>query len=357
MTDRIKYAHFDALSQLVADRVISARPHPGLPLTIYNYTVKATMTPLAEWTEPMKDCRGLILDRDGYIVGRPFRKFWNMSQVLDQVPVGELFAVWEKLDGSLGIVCSYAGERVVATRGSFESEQAVWFKRWMDAKHPGFTPSGETWLFEIIYPDNRIVVDYGDRKEGVLLAVMAPDGVELTDLFNGQIRFHSARCFDGIKDFAVINSDPQFAGEEGFVVKWANGFMAKVKADEYCRLHRLITQCSTRTIWELLRSGAGIQELVDRVPAEFAYWVAGVASGLQRKHDSLKIMTAYHMANYGTGATGAEFSRKEFALWAKQQEHPQLLFALLDGKGISDMCWKLVEPEWATPFRKESEDA
>lgn len=267
MTDRIKYAHFDALPQLVADRVISARPHPSLPLTILNYTVKAQMTPLAEWTEPMKDCRGLILDRDGY------------------------------------------------------------------------------------YPDNRIVVDYGDRKEGVLLAVMAPDGVELTDLFNGQIRFHSARRFNGIKDFAIINSDPQFAGEEGFVVKWANGFMAKVKADEYCRLHRLITQCSTRTIWELLRSGAGIQELVDRVPAEFKTWVENTANELKFQQSNLE--DGSRALFWSRNKT---WSRKEYAEWATTHTNPGILFALLDEKPISDMCWRLVEPKWATPFKSNGED-
>lgn len=73
MIDRIKYTHFDALPQLIADRVITARPHPTLPLTIHNYTIKAQMMPVAEWTQPMKDCRGLILDKDGYIVGRGSR--------------------------------------------------------------------------------------------------------------------------------------------------------------------------------------------------------------------------------------------------------------------------------------------
>jgi RNA ligase len=308
------------------------------------------MTPVAEWTEPMKDCRGLILDHEGYIVGRPFRKFWNMSQMLDQVPVGEPFTVWEKLDGSLGIVCSYAGDRVVATRGSFESEQAVWFKRWLDSKHPNFMPSGETWLLEILFPENRIVVDYGDRKEGVLLSVMSPDGQEMTEYFDLSTRFTKARRFDGIADFAIINFDPQFAGEEGFVVKWANGFRAKVKADEYCRLHRLITSCSTRTIWELLRSGSGIQELVDRVPAEFKQWVEKTAGYLNLAHATID------------AACGAAFlemvwaDRKDYASQVVGKPYANVMFALLDGKPTEDMIWKMIEPKWATPFRKESED-
>lgn len=97
MCDRIKYEHFDELPQLVADRIVSRRPHPRLPLNIYNYTVKGQMTPVSQWTDAMKYCRGLILDHDGYIVGRPFRKFWNYDQIIDQIPAGESFEVWEKL--------------------------------------------------------------------------------------------------------------------------------------------------------------------------------------------------------------------------------------------------------------------
>lgn len=303
--------------------------------------------PLSEWTEAMKDCRGLILDDAGEIVGRPFRKFWNMEQVADQIPP-EPFQVWEKLDGSLGIVCAYAGERIVATRGSFESDQAIWFKRWLDAKYSDFTPSGETWLFEILYPENRIVVDYGDRKEAVLLSVMSPDGVDLPGLFERCARFRRAKRFDGMTAFDAINTDPKFAGQEGFVVQWQSGFRAKVKLEEYKRLHRLITQCSTRTIWEMLRAGSGVQELLDRVPEEFGAWVREQVSALNSDwHDTFSgALTAF--AN-----SPCREPRKDFAEWAKKQQNCGLLFSLLDSKDIKDSVWKLVEPKWATPFRKD----
>lgn len=351
MCDRIKYEHFEELPQLVADKIVSCRPHPRLPLNIYNYTVRGQMTPIAQWTEAMMDCRGLILDHKGYVVGRPFRKFWNYEQMLDQIPSGESFEVWEKLDGSLGIACEYAGEVVCATRGSFESDQSKWFQYWIDTRYENFHPSGETWLFEIIYPENRIVVDYGNRSEAVLLAVMSPDGAEIPTLFDGCTRFTKARRFDGVTDFSAIDTDPQFAGEEGFVVKWSNGFMAKCKLTEYKRLHRLITQCSTRTIWELLRAGTGIKELVDRVPVEFAEWVNQQARELKFRQSNLEdeSRTLFWSRN-------KSWSRKEFAEWATTHTHPGLLFALLDDKPISDTCWRTVEPKWSTPFRKETEE-
>lgn len=342
----MKYSLLSELPELVSKKMISARRHATLPLTIYNYTVASQMTPPALWTEAMKDCRGLILDDDGEIIGRPFRKFWNLEQCAE-IPAGE-FSVWEKLDGSLGIACSYKGELVTATRGSFESDQARWFDGWLRQAHPDFIPRDETYMFEIIYPDNRIVVDYGDRTEAVLLGVMKDSGVDHWLSFDMETRFTKARRFHGLQEFGEINADPRFAGEEGFVVQWPCGFRAKVKLEEYKRLHRLITQCSTRTIWELLRTGSGIQELVDRVPVEFAEWVLSVAEGIRSKHESIR-----SMAQFSFSTAPRFITRKDFAEWALKQDNPNLMFALLDGKEITEQCWKLVEPKWATPFRKD----
>ena len=348
----MKYPHFEQLRQLQADRVISARPHPELPLVIYNYTIKAVFTPPCDWTEPMRDCRGLILDHAGNIVARPFSKFWNYSQVLGQVPAGEAFTVWEKLDGSLGIIAAYEGRRVVATRGSFDSDQAKWLGEWLDREHPDFLPAGETWLAEIIYPANRIVVDYGERAEAVLLAVMAKDGTELEHVFESSTRFNKARRFDGITDFSIVNSDPRFAAEEGFVVKWKSGLMAKIKADEYSRLHRLVTGCSNRTIWELLRTGKGVGEIVERVPTEFAEWVNTTADGLLADRARVE---AEARALFASAGPEVRATRKDFAAWVmgQKQVNTALLFGILDGRDIGDACWKLVEPKWFAPFRHD----
>ncbi len=344
----MKYPRLSELQDLVDRKLITRRPHPTLPIDIYNYTVTAQFAPIAEWTEAMKDCRGLILDRAGEIIGRPFRKFWNYEQVLGQIPA-EPFTVWEKLDGSLGILCEYAGELVCATRGSFESDQAKWLADYMRRRHKGWLPGDVTYLAEIIFPANRIVVDYGDREEPVLLAVMSKDGVDLPSLFENCARFRKAQKFD-LQDFSFVSEDPQFSGQEGFVVQWASGFRAKVKLEEYKRLHRLITQCSTRTIWEMLRAGSDTQELLDRVPAEFGEWVVNQIHSLSDAHANIR---------YGAMAAMEEAPpaepRKDFAMWAKQQKHPSLLFGLLDKRDITDPIWKLVEPKWSTPFRKEAE--
>lgn len=346
----MRYPYIDALQELVRLKVVSARPHPHLPLTVYNYTAKATSIPAREWGVALCDARGLILDKEYEIVGRGFRKFWNYSQVLDLIP-NEPFTVWEKLDGSLGIICSYAGEIVVATRGSFESTQAQWLNRWVKRKMPDLCPSGESYLVEILYPDNRIVVDYGKREDAVLLAVVGPDCKEIEPLFNLTNRFNKVRRYDGMTDFSIINTDQRFEGEEGFVVKWASGMMAKVKRDEYVRLHRLITQCSTRTIWELLRDGKSPDELIERVPGDFSEWVKGQVGLLLNMYASVLCEA---QRGFALAPRGVE--RREFAEYAKKQKYPSLLFSLLDDRSIELAIWKIVEPKWATPFRCGGDD-
>lgn len=354
------YEHMREITELLNKKLITRRAHPTLPLWIHNYTAGAQALPIKDWGPALCDCRGLILDYHNEVIGRPFAKFWNYEQVLDQIPEGP-FTVTEKLDGSLGIVCNYRGHLVVATRGSFESEQAQFAQKWLTAKtncdgSPAWMPiEGLTYLFEILYPENRIVVDYGDTRELRLLAVMMDDGQESLSTF------HAEKAFVKVRNFSpamVFNQDGTFApfetpGEEGYVVCWRGGFRAKVKFAEYCRLHRLITQVSTRTIWEMLRVGEGhkIKELTDRVPENFRDWVYATLNGLVKDFNDLRAQADMCFAERPRPGI---VTRAEYAAWVKTQPaNFGLLFALWDGKPIEDKLWKMVEPKWATPFHAE----
>lgn len=343
------YPRLSELPDLLTERLVSSRPHPHLPLRIYNYTAKAQFMPPAQWTPAMTECRGLILGPNGEVVARPFRKFWNLDQVLGQVPPGD-FEVWEKMDGWLGIVCYYAGERVVSTRGSFESQICPWLRSYFDSKHPHFYPEpGIAYCFEIIHPETRIVVDYHGAKHVSLLAVLDEEGRDVPRAFDLCTRFAKPRRYGGL-DFAAINGDPRFADQEGFVCVWPSGFRAKVKLDEYKRLHRLITNCSNRAIWDLLRTGSDLKELRERVPADFAAWFRAQARVL-KDHYAVTL----NQARLDWDLAPKNVPRREFAEWAKAQAYPGLLFRMLDRKPVEDMIWKLIEPKWERPFRTEGE--
>jgi len=346
------YEHLGSLQGLLNDKLITMRKHPTRDLVVYNYTAFAQSLKIHEWSPALCDCRGLILDGAGRVVGRPFRKFWNYDQVSDKIP-NLPFTVWEKLDGSLGIICNHRGKLVVSTRGSFESYQAKWAEKWLEEKLPGWVPmAGLTYLVEIIYPENRIVVDYGGAQTLKLLAVMEADGTENLAMFYAE-KWDKARGLPPNTLSSAIGPDPlNEPNKEGYVVRWANGFRAKIKFAEYVRVHRLITQVSTRSIWELLRAGKSTQELVDRVPWDFKKWVTGEIDRQLIGHAHIEITARLAFSKAGPFST-----RKSYAEWAKKQQFPGVLFALYDGKPIEDPIWKMVEPRslspGATPFRRE----
>lgn len=113
---------FDKIEKLIADGYIKREQHPSADLRILNYTVKTQFA--WHWTRETKACRGLIVDGKNRIIQRPFEKFFSVEQLADTPLPLEPFDVYEKLDGSLGILYWANDEPAIATRGSFVSDQA-----------------------------------------------------------------------------------------------------------------------------------------------------------------------------------------------------------------------------------------
>jgi len=95
--------------------------HPTLPLTIWNYSQTTQFE--KKWDEITLMCRGLVTDDKGNIVARPFSKFFNIEE--DRHKATDEFDVYEKMDGSLGIMFNYESTWIFASRGSFTSDQSV----------------------------------------------------------------------------------------------------------------------------------------------------------------------------------------------------------------------------------------
>jgi RNA ligase len=150
---------FVAIRREIDSGYISEQRHPQAPIRILNYTHRAQYD--WRWNPETMQCRGLIVDDNNRIVARPFAKFFTYEQLSGVVP-NEPFEAYEKLDGSLGILYMVDGEPCIATRGSFVSDQAerateIYRRKYRDI----VLDDRMTYLFEIIYPGNRIVVNYG----------------------------------------------------------------------------------------------------------------------------------------------------------------------------------------------------
>lgn len=325
------------------DGWLYSQNHPHLPLTIWNYSQKTQYE--GKWDEITLQCRGLVTDEKGNIVARPFRKFFNMEES-KHTPTAE-FDVYEKMDGSLIIVFWYDGGWVVASRGSFTSEQALAATEHI--KHFNnmeMLDTNATYMFELIAKWNRIVVDYGDREELVLLGVNGNDYEynydELTAVSDA-LGCDVVKKYDGIKDYSTLKGIIK-NNQEGFVVRFSNGDRMKIKSEEYLRLHRIMTEISTKTIWECLKSGNIVNTILDGVPDEFFDKIKEYEDELFLEFYRVREIAIDEYTNI-VFQVGVE-DRKEFAIQAKGSKYPHLMFAMLDKMDWNPIIWEIVKPEW-----------
>ena len=336
----------EQLKKYYEDGLLYKQVHPSLPLTIWNYTEKVQYENL--WDEVTLMCRGLVTDDTGDIVATPFQKFFNIEE--GKFEPTEKFEVYEKMDGSLGIVFWYRGQWVVATRGSFTSDQANKAREILRKYNTDIMFRHLTFCFEIIYPENRIVLDYGNDEKLVLLGTFDKNGKEMDVEIWSQWGFDVVKKYDGIKDYKQLKEMVK-NDQEGFVVKFSNGDRIKVKGVEYLRLHKIMTNVTTTGIWEYLKNGEDVMELLKDVPDEFYKKIQNYVKDLryvyfQISEDAGKKFDYMMYGKYNDKEPITD--RKEFAEWVfTQPKHMSgILFRMFDKKDYSEIIWNLIRPEF-----------
>ena len=264
---------------------------------------------------------------------------------------GNYFAKGVLVHNSLGISYFVKGIPYIATRGSFTSEQAGWANKMLRHRYPASFAMTKhiTYLFEIIVPQNRIVVDYGPDQKLVLLAAFRTDsGEELSHWELGQEaqmcgfplvqRFETPGTIEALK--AVQESN-----REGFVLRFKGGLRVKLKMIEYLRIHRIVTNVSSRTIWERLRDGQALEELLDRMPDDFFAFVANTTNTLWEQ-----FVAKQRIAILAYEAVRVLPTRKEQALQLAQfPEVRAAVFKMLDNQPYEYIIWKYIEPKFERP--------
>jgi RNA ligase len=139
------------LNTYIDNNLIMANKHPEYDLWILNYSPKVQSKKF--WDDYTLSCRGLVIDAEGNIIARPFRKFKNMEEHLpEEIDMSKKFEVFEKMDGSLIILFYYEPrmEWIVASRGSFISEQMLEAQKMINPSIYDALSVHLTYLFEII---------------------------------------------------------------------------------------------------------------------------------------------------------------------------------------------------------------
>jgi putative RNA ligase len=334
-----------ALDAALEAGFIRAQTHPDLPLTIYNYTEKCAFEDV--WSETTLTCRGLIAHTaTGEVIARPYVKFFNHGQPgAPAIPLDAPVEVTDKADGSLGIIYPTPDGYAVATRGSFESDQAVRATKILRERYAGWTPPADhTVLVEIVYPENRIVIDYEGMEDLILLGavhIAAGRTVPPTRVrWPGPVVESFAYA-----TFGAALAAPARPNREGLVVHVpATGDRVKIKYAEYLRLHKIVTGLTSRTIWEALVAGETISAICEPLPDEFHGWARAVAASLHARVEA-GVADVERVFQAIVAGLGQRHSRKDFALVAAKHDLRGHLFARLDGKDLRPALWQAAKPE------------
>ncbi|MEO8607280.1 MAG: RNA ligase [Chloroflexota bacterium] len=309
---------------------------------LFNYLAKAQYANRWNWFE--LNSRGLILHvKTGEIVARPFPKFFNWSEY-GRTTDAPIKFITEKIDGSLGILYRANGDYRIATRGAFAGEQALWATDYLRDHFalPGLA-NELTLLFEIVYPDNRIVVNYGDREDLILLGArnrftgdMLP--LESVRELAAQYGFNMPTSYD----FSSVDDMIEAAGvltaeHEGWVATFEDGSIFKFKGTLYQMANRLLIGVTFNHVLDAIANGQ-FDSLIEGVPDEF---LTVVREHQQKIEATVAEVTSFVEQEMRSAPTE---SRRDFALWVqgryKGVMHTSYFFAALDGKPLAPLIYK-----------------
>lgn len=250
--------------------------------TVINYVV--SMADTFEMSGPndltgamRRECRGLIFDKAGVLISRPFHKFFNVNEreetQMNVIDLSQPHVIMEKMDGSMirplvvngclrlatkmGVTeVAMAAEVYLASRKD-SGEIMNWMERCVKI---GLTP-----IFEFIAPTNQIVISYSE-PDLVLLAIRHNETgnylVEQNSTPSGLTRVPVYGSVEGnLTDYVARQRSAE--GREGDIIRFADGHMLKIKNDWYVRIHKTVDKIRfDRHIVELILH----EEIDDAIP-------------------------------------------------------------------------------------------
>lgn len=321
-----------AIAEQVDQGFIKAIPHG--PLTLFNYTQHAQFE--RHWTPETLACRGLVM-RGDQIVARPFRKFFNLEEHQGPLPA-ETPELATKHDGSLLIVFFDGDNWRACTRGSWQNPQIDAAYRWLeDNAHK--LDEQFTWLFELVAPWNRIVVNY-DAERMILIGMIEPgtgECVSYEELAEEAERRGLEACEFVAQPLDAVDLSRPFDNSEGYVARFSDGFRVKLKFDDYKRIHAMLSTASTKKVVEILASGK--REALENMPDEFMDWIRAEEARVMEHYTALEY-EAQKLADRTKGCV----TQKDKALIILEGEkhlHP-IAFSIINGKDWQGAAWRRI---------------
>lgn len=230
------------------------------------------------------ECRGIAFDRTGAICSRPLHKFFNVGEKdwLTQERIKALSdapRTMEKLDGSMIATAWVDGDLAWRSKKTFTSDVVRLTHEYLAAQPDEslvafattIAASGHTATFELTHPLARIVVGQ-DAPRLRLLHVRENVSGEYV-MLDPQSYVHDLIARYAVPCVPIYEASVAWAfdslegmrDQEGYVIQFGSGDMAKLKCPWYSRLHRSITFLRERDI-----ALAALSEKLDDLKATLA---------------------------------------------------------------------------------------
>ena len=293
----------------------------------------------------LMECRGIKFDKEGLILARPFPKFFNYGERDTNLPVHRPHVITEKMDGSMVHPVMIDRKLYLHTRKGHTdvAKKAERFAFSSSCNYSAFCKHaiaiGYTPILEYTGPNNRIVLRYEEENltllamrhmvTGSMFTALALD--EWFDAFGVPIvKRHTFDLKGDLKGF--IEHTRALKDAEGYVIYFDDGYMVKIKAEDYVLKHRALDDLSSKKKVVALCAQGFMDDVLPILSEVDAAELIEFNHALQDEIN-LIVEVAHGLAKR---VTSGMMDRKSFALeWVptiKPDWLASVCFAIIDGK-------------------------
>lgn len=246
-----------------------------------------------------------------------------------------------KYDGTLGIAFVWNGEVMVTTKRRMDSEQAIWAKQWIMG-HCNLTSfqAGHTYLFEIIYQNNTVIVNH--PFEGlVLLAITDENGVELPyeDVLNcarnmgffmvtpritapyseilwycGGISLSTEASATQNRPALISGALPENKRQEGWVVKFNDGSRQKIVYSWRNEVSKIVCLVHPQIVWLLVKHDK-FKGILRKLPSHFLVEIRRMIQAIGRKFTETVRHIEKHLTDlHAESQVSTQHERKQYGM-------------------------------------------
>lgn len=303
------------------------------------------------WTDLTRDTRGIVLDREGNLVGKCIPKFFHVNEhestKLANLPTDSPCEIFQKLDGSCILLFFNPFEESwqYSSKCSFTSDFVKAAERTLPihlVNRLGL-PENLTFVFELRFsgdPMRRVV----DLKNGLYLLAVYEGDLEMkssvvslyAETLPG-VRLPSREVGDFFSYYNTFNS---LEGTEGFVVKFADGSRVKLKTPWYVVRNKFLDEITGNKaeefVKEMLINFREYGDYLQAVPEDYHQEVKAI-----EKRITDKLYACKDRVDLACAAVEG-LGRKDIAL-ALAGEDPLVraaTFLKLDGADYEEYLWR-----------------